>query len=336
MVERRRESVAVVIAALNASATIGRAIRSALSEPEVSQVIVVDDGSSDGTDTVSLAEDDGSGRLLIKRLPTNQGPSAARNHALGFITADHIAILDADDLIVPGRFARLFSTPGWDMIADDILFVADGTDLDSLEIPGSAGKARLLDLPGFIDGCVAQPNGVRSQLGFLKPVIRRTLLDEHRLRYEERVRLGEDFLLYLELLRRGARFLLVGSVGYVAVERSNSLSARHATADLGALLEAEQAFARTLPVQSSAALAMARRLAETDAKHALRAFLEEKRQAGIIGALVWLVRRPRQWSNVTTGVASDKLGDLRRRLRPVPVSASTPRRLLGSGEQASA
>ena len=42
-------SICVVIAAKDASATIGRAVTSALAEPEVAEVIVIDDGSADAT-----------------------------------------------------------------------------------------------------------------------------------------------------------------------------------------------------------------------------------------------------------------------------------------------
>jgi succinoglycan biosynthesis protein ExoU len=328
MQEHRGAGVAVIIAAMNASATIGRAIRSALGEPEVEQVIVIDDGSSDDTVEAAQVADDGSGRLLIERLPVNRGPSAARNRALAVAMAKYVAILDADDLIVAGRFARLLAIPEWDMIADDILFVADGTDLDRLVVPGSTSPLQTLNLASFIDGCIAQPNGVRSQLGFLKPVIRRSLLEGDGLRYDERVRLGEDFLLYLEMLRRGAHFVLAGSVGYIAVERSHSLSARHTTGDLEALLDAERAFARLLPAHSSEARGMMRRIAETDGKHALRAFLDVRQRAGIGNALAWLAQRPRLWRKVTAGVARDKLGVLRARFRPHPVTVPAPRRLL--------
>jgi succinoglycan biosynthesis protein ExoU len=326
-------SVAVIIAAMNAASTIGRAIRSALAQPEVVQVIVIDDGSSDATAASARDADDGSGRLLVDQLPINQGPSAARNRALDLATADYVAILDADDLLVPGRFARLLAVPQWDMIGDDILFVADDTDLDAVTVPNLALPSRRIDLADFIEGCIAQPSGMRSQLGFLKPVIRRALLDEHKLRYDERVRLGEDFLLYVELLRRDARFMLAGVVGYVAVERSDSLSARHTTEDLKALLGAEQAIVGTLPTGSREAHVMARRIAETDAKYGLRAFLQVKQQTGLRGALAWLGKRPGRWRRVTMGVLSDKLRAAQTKFRSRPVPSATPRRLLSCAGQ---
>jgi succinoglycan biosynthesis protein ExoU len=45
---------AIVIAAYNAEATIARAIRSALAQPEVGEVCVVDDASTDATSEVAM------------------------------------------------------------------------------------------------------------------------------------------------------------------------------------------------------------------------------------------------------------------------------------------
>jgi cellulose synthase/poly-beta-1,6-N-acetylglucosamine synthase-like glycosyltransferase len=75
-------TVDMIIAAWNRSDTIERAILSALAEPEVRHVIVVDDGSSD--DTAARAGQCGAkdGRVIVQRLPSNLGPAAARNVAL--------------------------------------------------------------------------------------------------------------------------------------------------------------------------------------------------------------------------------------------------------------
>ncbi|WP_156031983.1 glycosyltransferase, partial [Shinella sp. DD12] len=45
----REETVCVIIAAKNAEKTIGKAVGSALAQPEVAEVVVVDDGSDDRT-----------------------------------------------------------------------------------------------------------------------------------------------------------------------------------------------------------------------------------------------------------------------------------------------
>ena len=158
----RNETVCVIIAAKNAEETIGRAVRSALAEPEVAEVVVVDDGSGDRTMAAAGAADDGSGRLDIVRFPANRGPSAARNHAISHSRAPLIAILDADDFFFPGRFRPMLACRDWDFIADNIAFMeraeparlpADFApnprplDLDILAWSGGAFQARGLSVP---------------------------------------------------------------------------------------------------------------------------------------------------------------------------------------------
>lgn len=68
----RPERVAVVIPALNEAERIERTIRSAQTIPGVDLVVVVDDGSSDGTAAIAMGAD-----ALVVRHRTNRGKAAA-------------------------------------------------------------------------------------------------------------------------------------------------------------------------------------------------------------------------------------------------------------------
>eukprot|EP01035_Chromulina_nebulosa_P001978 gene1978-2662_t len=87
----------VVMPCFRAAATIGAAIASVLeqSEPRL-ELIVVDDGSPDGSIAAALAAigDDPRGRVIRQ---TNAGPSAARNRGAAAGCGAFIAFLDADD-----------------------------------------------------------------------------------------------------------------------------------------------------------------------------------------------------------------------------------------------
>ncbi|MBN1460519.1 MAG: glycosyltransferase family 2 protein [Armatimonadetes bacterium] len=85
-------SVSVIIPAFNAADTVGATVSSARSIPEVAQVIVVDDGSSDDTASASAA----AGADQIVRFPANKGKGAAL--AAGVAAAAHprLLFLDAD------------------------------------------------------------------------------------------------------------------------------------------------------------------------------------------------------------------------------------------------
>src|SRR5262249_20890106 len=97
-----------------------------------------------------------------------------------------------------------------------------------------------LSFEQFVRGNVTRRGLLRRELGFLKPLIRRAFLDRHRLRYDERLRLGEDYALYARALAAGARFLLIPAEGYVSVMRDDSISSRHSREDLELLRDSDK------------------------------------------------------------------------------------------------
>ncbi len=72
------------------------------------EIVVVDDGSTDGTLRIveQLASTDG--RIRVARSPRNQGLSAALNFGLTFCSAPLIARMDGDDIALPTRLERQF------------------------------------------------------------------------------------------------------------------------------------------------------------------------------------------------------------------------------------
>lgn len=325
------EKVCVIIAAKNAEETIGRAVRSALAEPEVDEVVVVDDASDDRTLAAAAAADDTTRRLDIIRFRTNRGPSAARNHAIAVSRAPLISILDADDFFFPGRFRRMLACPDWDFIADNIAFMQDA---DSRREPEDfAPHPRRLELKDFILGNISRRGAPRGELGFLKPVMRRAFLEAHGLDYREDMRLGEDYELYVRALLAGARYTVIESCGYGAVVRPNSLSGQHRTKDLEALHAAERTILATGNVSSEAADAMRRHCRQIGQRHALRHFLDRKRDGGAGAALAYAVENPAAMPAIAGGILRDKLEAAHRRVRPEPsVPQDGLRYLLPAGQ----
>jgi glycosyltransferase involved in cell wall biosynthesis len=106
-----------VIAAYNAEGTITAAVDSALSQSARDlEVIVVDDGSTDGTAEVVRAIPDARVRLVSQ---VNQGQAAARNAGTAVATGTYVGFLDSDDLWLPdylelaGRALERVSNPGF-------------------------------------------------------------------------------------------------------------------------------------------------------------------------------------------------------------------------------
>jgi succinoglycan biosynthesis protein ExoU len=310
--------VAIIIAAKDAAATIGEAVVSALAETETREVIVVDDGSSDGTSPAAWAADDGSGRLSVIRLDANRGPSHARNLAIERSTSPFIAILDADDRILKGRFRTFDATARWDIAADNILFVDERAALSLADIamPAARSAPRLLSLDDFIDGNISRRGMNRGEFGFLKPVIRRSFLDAHGLRYSRHLRLGEDYDLYARALICGAVFELLPSCGYLARVRANSLSGRHRTEDLRRLAAASRALLRADGLADSSRQRLQVHARQVRDKYRLRRFLDLKRRSPLAAA-GFLLSSAQGARAVIRGVLADKVAAARRALAPM-------------------
>lgn len=319
-------NIAVIIPAFRAEWCIAEAVASALTQPEVAEVLVVDDASGDETLTVAGNADDGSGRLKLLQQDVNQGPSAARNRAIRESVSPLIALLDSDDRFLPGRFASLTKIDSeWDFVADNILFAADAETIAHAPVLRStaAPRTREIDLTEFARRNISVRGANRSELGFLKPLMKREFLQQHALSYKEDLRLGEDFVLYAEALSKGAKFLLAEACGYGAIERPGSLSGNHSADDLAALATASREIMGKLPDGAAKAM-MARHAASLDEKVAHRQFLDRKREKGLSAAVSSLASSPKEFATVSWNIALDKLAPL----GPSPV----PRRLFSSEE----
>ena len=254
--------VSVIIPAYNAEAYIGRAIESTLEQTLSNiEVVVVDDASSDSTLEIinNYAERDARVKAIAN--PTNLGAACARNRAIDASSGEWITPLDADDWFSPSRLSSLLESvqdsstanAPIDMIADDFYFV-DHVNLEPQGTFVERNKA-IYQQPIEITASffVTESNkewGNTVGPGYLKPLIRRSLLEKHGIRYRESVRVGQDFFLYLDCLIAGARFWFHPEPHYFYLVRPGSLSRRsdesklerfrHYQRELSATLQNEQ------------------------------------------------------------------------------------------------
>src|SRR5699024_5894599 len=87
-----------------AADTIGAAVRSTLRAlPADAELVVGDDGSTD--DTLARLDDIQDPRLRVTPGP-GRGVAATLNALLSGVDSEFVARMDADDVVLPGRFAR--------------------------------------------------------------------------------------------------------------------------------------------------------------------------------------------------------------------------------------
>lgn len=97
-------SFSVVIPAFNAAALVADAVRSVLEQTlSPAEVLVVDDGSSDGT--AGALAPFGSAVTVVRQ--EHGGAAAARNLGVSLAAGEYVVLLDADDWWLPERLERL-------------------------------------------------------------------------------------------------------------------------------------------------------------------------------------------------------------------------------------
>lgn len=256
----QQPDVTFVIAAFNAEQTLARAMDSALAQASVAvEVLVIDDCSTDSTYDVAGNFQDP--RVKVIRQPVNGGPGRARNTGIAAAAGRWIAVLDADDTVLPGRSAAMIARANRSQ-AEVVV--------DNLEVvPMDAGAAYRMfsdrelsarpeiTLADYIDSNVIFRE--TFNFGYMKPMFSREFLLRHDLGFDEKLRIGEDYIMMVSALASGARCVVEPSAGYVYHLRQDSISRVLGLHHVESMLAADEAFLARFPMKGSALAAQYRR-----------------------------------------------------------------------------
>src|ERR1700722_6838906 len=193
--------VSVIVPLYQKANTVERTLRSILAQDlDAFEVIIVDDGSTDGGAAIAQRLGDPRIRVLT---PTNAGPGAARNRGTREAQAPLVAYLDADDTWDASYLARLVplleDNPGVALAACAYVLEPQGTSM----IPTWRRR-------GVPEGIVRvgpdwTPSQVVATLAFVHPgttVARRdAVLAAGGFWDRDRRLFGEDVFLFLKKLR---------------------------------------------------------------------------------------------------------------------------------------
>jgi glycosyltransferase involved in cell wall biosynthesis len=138
--------VSVVVPTYNRAHVLEASLASVLAEPVAVEVIVVDDGSTDGTAALLADHPDSRVRYLAR---PHAGIAAARNAGIAAARASVVAFHDSDDLALPGRLTvpldYLRAHPDVDLVVQNGRMLAPEHDAATPEEPWIApAVARVL------------------------------------------------------------------------------------------------------------------------------------------------------------------------------------------------
>jgi glycosyltransferase involved in cell wall biosynthesis len=130
----RMSSISVVIPTYNRAHTLRRALDSVLAQTwPPSEILVVDDGSTDGTPDLLKSYGDRGVRVIKTR---NQGVSHARNRGVEACTGDWIAFLDSDDEWLPQKLEKqlevISATPQISLIHGEEIWIRRGVRVNPM------------------------------------------------------------------------------------------------------------------------------------------------------------------------------------------------------------
>lgn len=285
--------VSFVIAAYNAEATLRRAIDSALAQIGVSvEVIVVDDCSTDATAEIASSYPDERVRSI--RHLHNRGPGAARNTGITAAKGEWVAVLDSDDSIHPNRLQRMIARAA----ATDADIVVDNLQV----VPMEGGRPRRMFRASHLKavGELTLATFIQSNIifrstfnyGYMKPIFARRFLLGHGLRFDEGLRIGEDYMLLASALACGGKCAVEPHAGYVYHLRESSISRVLEKHHLDAMLVSDMAFVERFPLEGQAATAQRRRTRSLKEARSFISLVEQIKKRSIGGILKTAIRNP--------------------------------------------
>lgn len=194
-------NVSVIMPVYNSEKYLPRAVESVLNQDFNNfELILVDDGSQDGSGKIcdKYAEEYPNVKVIHKQ---NGGICSARNAAFSIAAGEYVAFCDNDDIYLPHLLRDNYGyAKQYD--ADFVRFSRIKVIVDE------KGRKRTL-IPEFCDGVVRASEfaehflDIRSQDAVWTGLYRRSIIEEHQIRFDETIRYGaedtyfnQDFLLY--------------------------------------------------------------------------------------------------------------------------------------------
>ena len=239
--------VSVIIPVRNAESFLRECLDSVLAQTLSDiEVLVVDDGSADGSRTIidEFAGTDSRIRVLVG---ASAGAGAARNLGIGHAQGEHLAFLDADDLFEPGMLELACAKSDSDD-ADVCVFRACYLDTATGRVTKADNLLKPAMLPPRVPFSYLDiPDHI---LNFTSPapwnkLFRRAFVAENGLRFQELVR-ANDFLFTKLALVKAERITIVDE--YLVYYRVGVVSSLQAGNDASPLVfhEAQTALKRAL------------------------------------------------------------------------------------------
>ncbi len=219
--------VSVIIPVYNSRKFVGNTIDTILTQSFTDfEIIIVDDGSTDGSSEFLDEYAERDNRIFVHHVK-NGGPSKARNIALDNARGEWVQFVDSDDLLEKDMMEQLFkNSRNNELVISGVL----DKDLDTGKVKSRklpyAELSNKQEIGNYLIGM--DISSKRICLNYLwNKWFRRSIIDESNLRFDETIRLGEDFIFISKYFKNISRLVIVDGAYYnYCYHGTNSLTGR--------------------------------------------------------------------------------------------------------------
>lgn len=209
-----QKKVTVIITCYNLEKEIGRCIASLTAQTYKNlEIIVVDDGSQDGSKDVieSCAQEDGR---IIPVVQENAGPSAARNHGIDLATGEFLMFVDGDDYVADTYVEHFMeASEGCDMVIGALRYVyPDGSEFYQPESEFRCDKEE------YIKKYYTQSVAKRTIFGPVNKLYRTEIIRANNIRFDQSLKIREDGIFVLDVLAHTKTLCGIAHVEYYYVQ----------------------------------------------------------------------------------------------------------------------
>ena len=299
--------VSIVIAAWNAQDFILNAINSALAQKDVSiEVLVVDDASTDLTCSVVASVTDPRVKLFCSKV--NGGPGAARNIGFQAAQGTWIAVLDSDDTMNEDRLKNLLKSASkkTDVIIDNFRELKQGVIsqpfYSSLELP--VGQLTL----DFLIKTNLVFTDIKST-GYVKPLFKRSFIEENNIKYWPEVRIGEDYYFLAKCLASGAEAEVFDQAGYIYTIRDDSISSKMGVSHIKKLFDFDKKLTQESTLSNLAVAAQKIRNNNLKRAYHYLILVDQIKERQILSAIINIFKHPNSAYLLSLPVKKRLFGD---------------------------
>ena len=201
--------VSIIIPTFNRAHLIGETLDSVLAQTYQNwECLVVDDGSTDGTDALMVTYTERDSRFQYHQRPENRlsGGNAARNYGFELSKGEYIQWFDSDDLMLPEKLELKVQA----ILEHDVdLVVCENAEIYSI-IPYKTKKRWLIQTEGNV-----LLNHLKGRVAFTTagPLLKASYLKDKTL-FDERVLISQEWEFFSRLLTANPKVFYVKQVLY--------------------------------------------------------------------------------------------------------------------------